>query len=80
MPELNGIEFVQRVWEIRPRLPVLMITAHDTREVIGSVTRIGVQHVVIKPFTPGELLRGVAAAVAWKAAHIVVILHLRRWS
>jgi DNA-binding response OmpR family regulator len=64
MPELNGVEFVQRTWEIRPGLPVLMITAHDTREVIESATQIGVQSIVLKPFTPAELLRGVAAAVA----------------
>jgi AmiR/NasT family two-component response regulator len=41
-----------------------MITAHDTREVIESATQIGVQNIVLKPFTPAELLRGVAAAVA----------------
>jgi DNA-binding response OmpR family regulator len=64
MPELNGVEFVQRAWEVRPGLPVLMITAHDTREVIGSARQIGVQNIVLKPFTPDELLRGVAAAVA----------------
>jgi DNA-binding NtrC family response regulator len=62
MPELNGLEFVQRAWAIRPGLRVVMITAHGTREVIGRATETGVQSVVLKPFTPGELARGVAAA------------------
>jgi DNA-binding response OmpR family regulator len=63
MPDLNGIEFVQQAWEVQPGLRVLMITAHGTDEVMGLATRIGVRHIVLKPFTPSELVRGVAAAV-----------------
>jgi DNA-binding NtrC family response regulator len=64
MPELNGIEFVRRVWAVRPGLRVVMITAHGTREVIEQATRSGVKTVVLKPFTASELAQGVAAAVA----------------
>jgi DNA-binding NtrC family response regulator len=63
MPELNGIEFVQRVWAVRPRLRVVMITAHGTREVIEQATQSGVRTVVLKPFTPSELAQGGAAAI-----------------
>ena len=62
MPELNGIEFVQRVWAVRPGLRVVMITAHGTREVMEQATQSGVK-VVLKPFTPSELAQGVAAAL-----------------
>jgi len=64
MPELNGIEFIQRAWVMRPGLRVVMITAHGTREVMGKATDSGVNSIVLKPFTPSELARGVAAAVA----------------
>ena len=64
MPELNGLQFIQRVWAVRPGLRVVMITAHGTREVIEQATRSGVKTVVLKPFTPSELAQGVAAAVA----------------
>ena len=63
MPELNGLEFIQRAWALRPGLRVVMITAHGTREVMGRATESGVQSIVLKPFTPTELARGVAAAV-----------------
>jgi DNA-binding NtrC family response regulator len=63
MPELNGIEFIQRAWALRPGLRVVMITAHGTREVIGQANQTGVKTVVLKPFTPAELAQGVAAAV-----------------
>jgi two-component system response regulator RpfG len=63
MPDLNGLEFVQRAWAVRPGLRVVMITAYGTREVLARATETGVSSVVIKPFTPTELARGVAAAV-----------------
>jgi DNA-binding NtrC family response regulator len=62
MPELNGLEFVERAWEVRPGLRVVMITAHGTREVVGRATENGVS-VLLKPFTPNDLARGVAEAV-----------------
>jgi DNA-binding response OmpR family regulator len=62
MPDLNGIEFVQRAWELQPGLRTLMITAHGTPEVLGLARQAGVHEIVLKPFTPGELLRGVGAA------------------
>lgn len=63
MPELNGLEFIERAWALRPKLRVVMITAHGTREVMGRATESGVQSIVLKPFTPSELAKGVAAAV-----------------
>jgi len=63
MPELNGLEFIQRAWLLRPGLRVVMITAHGTREVIGEATQTGVKSIVLKPFTPTELAQGVATAV-----------------
>ncbi len=40
-----------------------MITAHGTREVMAQANQAGVQTIVLKPFTPGELAEGVARAV-----------------
>jgi DNA-binding NtrC family response regulator len=62
MPELNGLEFVQRAWAVRPGVRVVMITAHGTREVIAKANESGVETIVLKPFTPAELAEGVARA------------------
>jgi DNA-binding NtrC family response regulator len=62
MPELSGLEFIQRAWALRPGVRVVMITAHGTREVITKANESGVQTVVLKPFTPSELAEGVARA------------------
>ena len=63
MPELSGLEFIKRAWQIRPGMRVVMITAHGTREVMSKASESGVQTIVLKPFTPGELAEGVAKAV-----------------
>jgi DNA-binding NtrC family response regulator len=63
MPELTGLEFIKKAWQIRPGMRVVMITAHGTREVMAKASETGVQTIVLKPFTPGELAEGVAKAV-----------------
>jgi DNA-binding NtrC family response regulator len=63
MPELTGLEFIKKAWQIRPGMRVVMITAHGTREVMAKANESGVQTIVLKPFTPGELAEGVAKAV-----------------
>jgi DNA-binding NtrC family response regulator len=63
MPELTGLDFIQRAWTLHPELRVVMITAHGTREVIGQATKTGVKNIVLKPFTPAELTQGIAAAI-----------------
>jgi DNA-binding NtrC family response regulator len=63
MPELSGLEFIKRAWQIRPGMRVVMITAHGTREVMSKASESGVQTIVLKPFTPGELAEGVAKVV-----------------
>ena len=62
MPELTGIDFIKRAWALRPDMRVVMITAHGTREVITRANETGV-NVVLKPFTPGELTKGIAQAL-----------------
>ncbi len=65
MPELTGIDFIKRAWALRPDMRVVMITAHGTREVITRANDTGV-NVVLKPFTPGELAKGIAQALGGK--------------
>ena len=64
MPEVSGLEFIQRAWAVRPGVRVVMITAHGTREVITKANESGVETIVLKPFTPAELAEGVARAVS----------------
>lgn len=63
MPELNGFEFIQEAWSLRPTLRVVMITAYGSRELLGEASQVGIHGIVLKPFTPNDLTRGVEAAM-----------------
>ena len=63
MPELNGLEFIERAWGLHPKMRVVMITAYGTRELIGRASDTGVHGIVLKPFTAAELSRGIKTAL-----------------
>jgi len=74
MPELNGLEFIQKAWALRPSLRVVMITAHGTREVISRATHTFGSSSVLKPFTPTELTRGVTEATSARVQRLSIAI------
>ncbi len=67
MPEMSGLEFMRRVRERDPDLPILVITgapAMDTA--IGSID-VGVFRYLTKPVTPAEIVRAASDAVHARA-------------
>jgi nitrogen regulation protein NR(I) len=64
LPGLNGLELVRELHAARPRLPILMITAHGTTESAIEATQSGAYDYLLKPFEIPELLTLVQNAVA----------------
>ncbi len=56
MPEMSGIEVLQKIKEKDPSVPVIVITAHATVDMSISAMRKGAYDMVTKPFEPDELL------------------------
>lgn len=50
MPEMDGIEVLQRVREVNPWIPVIIMTGHSTIERAESAAALGVQGYIKKPF------------------------------
>jgi DNA-binding response OmpR family regulator len=67
MPGLNGFEVIQRARSLRPDLRVVMITGDGTSEIIGEAMQVGVNGIILKPFTPNELSTAVASAIGEEA-------------
>jgi len=64
---MNGYEFLQRVRQRWPHLPVLMITAYATPKQAVQAIRAGAFDYLPKPFAPEELLHAVArCAEHWR--------------
>ncbi|HEX5398184.1 MAG TPA: sigma-54 dependent transcriptional regulator, partial [Verrucomicrobiae bacterium] len=64
LPGLDGLELVRRLHDTRPRLPILMMTAHSTTETAIEAIQSGAYDYLVKPFEIPELLDLVEQAVS----------------
>jgi len=56
MPEMDGVEVLQRTTEEFPDLGVIMMTAYATVETAVEAMKIGAQDYLVKPFDPETLI------------------------
>ncbi len=63
MPGLSGLELVERLHRVNPKLPIIMITAFGTTETAIEATKLGAYDYLLKPFDMPEMLKLVATAV-----------------
>jgi nitrogen regulation protein NR(I) len=64
LPGMNGLELVRKLHAAKPRLPILMMTAHGTTETAIEATQSGAYDYLVKPFEIPALLELVRQAVA----------------
>ena len=64
MPGLNGFEVQARLKDSESRVPIVVITGHDTDESRERVTKAGVAAYLLKPVDEKILLDTISAAVA----------------
>ncbi len=63
LPEMDGLEILGRVREVRPTLPVIILTALGEEHDRIRGLRLGADDYVVKPFSVKELLARVAAVL-----------------
>jgi two-component system response regulator AtoC len=68
MPDLDGIQLMERVHALRPSLPVVLVTAHATVETAVEAMRKGALHYLTKPIRYDELAMVLRHAVAHERA------------
>src|SRR5262245_32379089 len=64
LPGLTGLELVRQLHASKPRLPIILMTAHGTTETAIEATKFGAYEYLLKPFEMEELVEVVARAVA----------------
>lgn len=64
MPDIDGISLLERLRELHPRLPVVIMTGHADVPLAVKAMRIGAVDVIEKPFEEGAVLAAVRNALA----------------
>ncbi len=67
LPGMDGIETLRRIRELRPGLPVIMVSGREDVPTVVAAARLGVIDFINKPYDPAELARAIDAAVACAA-------------
>lgn len=55
MPDIDGISLIRQVRDFKKDSPIIIITGHANLEMSIEALRLGVDDIVIKPFSPQEL-------------------------
>jgi DNA-binding NtrC family response regulator len=63
LPGVNGLELVRELHQFRPRLPIILMTAHGTTETAIQATQSGAFDYLLKPFEIPEFLELVEKAL-----------------
>jgi DNA-binding NarL/FixJ family response regulator len=66
MPELNGAEATRQILKDTPRTEVLILTMHDTEELVHKVLEAGARGFVLKSDAGRDLVAAVQALLAHK--------------
>lgn len=64
MPKMNGIDVLRQIKEQHPNANVVMITGYASIDSAKEAIRLGATDYLPKPFTPEELVRAAAEAIA----------------
>ena len=63
MPSLDGIEAARRILAMRP-VPIVMLTAYASQDLVDRAAEIGVFGYLVKPFREADLMPAIATARA----------------
>ncbi|MDO8446863.1 MAG: response regulator transcription factor [Deltaproteobacteria bacterium] len=73
MPEMDGIEVLQRIREVNPWIPVIIMTGHSTIERAETAASLGVQGYIKKPFDSEVLKEKIKEILAIKELGLVTV-------
>jgi len=57
MPNLNGVEFTSKIYEINPSQLLIIISAHDDSKYLLPLINLGIEQFIKKPIDYQELLK-----------------------
>lgn len=55
MPVMDGLETARKLFEINPKVKIVMLSAMGDETLLSQARAIGIQHFLTKPFQPATL-------------------------
>lgn len=66
MPEISGIELLEKIRSFEPELPVILMTAYADLEIAIAAIKKGAYDFIMKPFEPEYLVHAIEKAIRYK--------------
>jgi two-component system chemotaxis response regulator CheY len=63
MPNMNGLEAMQRIFEVDPAARIIMCSALGQQNLIVDAIKAGVKDFIVKPFKPDRMLAAIQKAL-----------------
>ena len=63
MPKQHGMEILKQAKQLRPELPVIIVTGYQSVEMAQEALRNGAADYIPKPFDPERVLKSLGAAL-----------------
>ncbi len=57
LPGMDGIEALQRIKQIRPTLPTVIVSASSVRGILDQAEEYGADRIILKPYSQQEMLQ-----------------------
>ncbi|HSS37882.1 MAG TPA: sigma-54 dependent transcriptional regulator, partial [Polyangia bacterium] len=70
MPEMDGLEVLNRLRGMDPGVPVIMLTAHGSERVAVAAMKAGAYDYLPKPFDPDEIVLAVRRAIETRSLRL----------
>lgn len=64
MPIMDGLETARKLFEINPKVKIVMLSAMGDETLLNQAREIGIQHFLTKPFRPETLQAKLAEVFA----------------
>ena len=63
MPKIHGLEVLKQIKQLKPKLPVIIVTGYQSVEMAQEALRLGAADYIPKPFESKQILKAVATAL-----------------
>ena len=64
MPQMKGTGFAEAIWQVRPKIPILLTTGYGGAAEFESYREMGLRGPLIKPFMAEALIAAIDAGLA----------------